>query len=58
VFGSAKPCVGGATIPSTNRMAPAYSVASDSLTSLMCSRARGAAWWMSCESASPMTPIV
>ena len=50
--------MGGATIPSMNRMAPAYSVASDSLTSLMCSRILGAASCTSCESTSPMTPIV
>ena len=58
VSGSVNPCVGGATMPSTNRMPSAYSVLSDSLTSRMCSRARGAAFRMACDRASPITMIV
>ena len=58
VSGSVKPLVGGATIPSTNRMASAYSVLSDSRTSRMCSRARGAAAPSAWDSASPITMIV
>ena len=58
VSGRAKPCVGGATIPSMNRMPSAYSADSVSLTSRMCSRARGAARAMAWDRASPMTTIV
>ena len=58
VSGSENPLLGGATIPSTNRMPSAYSVPSDSRTSRMCSRARGAARRRACDSASPITMIV
>ena len=58
VSGSANPLDGGATMPSTNRMPSEYSVASDSRTSRMCSRARGASRCTAADSASPITMIV
>ena len=56
--GRAKPCVGGATIPSMNLIPSEYSVDKDSRTSRTCSRVRGAARAMTWDSASPMTTIV
>jgi len=50
--------VGGATIPSMNRMPSEYSADKDSRTSRMCSRVRGAARAMTWDRASPMTTIV